>query len=427
MNSTRITSNIIWLLFERLIQIGFGVIMAGLLARSLGGQYYGYYQYAGAIIALFLSISFLCGAEIIVPLLSREKDHLRKDIILYNAFLIRVVASAFSYLALMSFVLLSGFDMDLNYLIIIWGISILFNEPVSVIKAWMESRTNLKPNVIIRAIAITVKLGFVIVFYKMDLSVRYVGLIMLFEAAIVSLGQLVYFRNFHKFSGNSLFIDRNLVKSLLIKGLPFWMGVITMYAFLKVDKLILERFVTFHELGLYTSATALSEQICALAPIITISVGPLLVYKEKNRTIALHNVIKITLLMALVSLAGSLVVYFLSDIIVKIVYGREFLTAGGILKYSVWISVFAFIDNSLSLYIYDRGNFNVYILKWVSGLILCCCTIFFLVHRVGVLSGVFGIMTGYVASIAVTLLFVVRNYRASEKEINSLHNSIKNE
>ena len=72
------------------------------MARALGVEQYGLLQYTLGLVAAFSSISFICGAEVLVPPLVTATPAERKRL-LGNAFVLRQAASVVAYICLLIF------------------------------------------------------------------------------------------------------------------------------------------------------------------------------------------------------------------------------------------------------------------------------------------------------------------------------------
>ena len=94
--------NIFWLLAEHGSRIILSTLSVSLMARALGVEQYGLLQYTLGLVAAFSSISFLCGADVLVPRLVSASDSDRKKL-LGNAFVLRAAASLLAYCCLLFF------------------------------------------------------------------------------------------------------------------------------------------------------------------------------------------------------------------------------------------------------------------------------------------------------------------------------------
>ena len=94
--------NIFWLLAEQGSRIVLSTLSVSLVARALGVEQYGLLQYTLGLVAAFSSISFICGAEVLVPPLVTATPAERKRL-LGNAFVLRQAASVVAYICLLIF------------------------------------------------------------------------------------------------------------------------------------------------------------------------------------------------------------------------------------------------------------------------------------------------------------------------------------
>ena len=138
--------NIFWLLAEHGSRIILSTLSVSLMARALGVEQYGLLQYTLGLVAAFSSISFICGAEVLVPPLVTATPAERKRL-LDNAFVLRQAASIVAYICLLLFAWAAE-DRSNFLLITLMGITILLNESFAVVTAWLQSQTNMKPRAV---------------------------------------------------------------------------------------------------------------------------------------------------------------------------------------------------------------------------------------------------------------------------------------
>lgn len=408
--SSRVTNNIIWLVLERGVQVVIGFIITGILARSLGTQGYGMYQYASAILAVVMSLTFICGSEVLVPLLTRSKQN-HVFAILFNAFLIRFVTSLLVYVGLIVFLHFSYFSYDLKLLIGLWGLVLFIAEPFAVIKTWMESNTYIKPNVVIRIVSLLIKFFLVYLFYIFKLELFWIGIIFFIEAISLSFGQIFYFRKSFQFPFLYV-VDRNVILSLIKSGGAFFIGILFMILFTKIDKLVLREFVSFSDLGIYTSAMSFTDQLSAIAPIISISFAPMYVYNETSDLKSVKNVFRIVSLLAFIAIVLSLIISLMANSIIQIILGNLFVPAASVLTSSIWISILVFVDSGFNLLLYKNKVYRLLVLKWIAAFIINTFVVFLLVKQIGIYAGVIGVYSGYFFSVLISLYYIYKLKRS---------------
>src|ERR1700755_381152 len=85
---TRAVANLVWLGLERLTRIGVAIAISGVLARYFGPDVFGKWQYANTLLLVLVPVTWVCGAEILVPTIVHEPAE-RLGTILGSAFVLR--------------------------------------------------------------------------------------------------------------------------------------------------------------------------------------------------------------------------------------------------------------------------------------------------------------------------------------------------
>jgi len=394
----------LWLFFERVIQVLIGILITGLFAHSLNTKGYGIYQYASSIISVVMSLTYICGSEVIVPKLVTDRSS-KTFSILYNAFIIRFVFSFVIFIGLIIYLYYSKYPGELKQLIGLWSLVLLVNEPFAVIRSWMESNTYIKPNVIIRISSLFIKLLLVYLFYILSLSIIWIGVIFFMEALSMSVGQYLYFNSSFK-QVRQYQIDREVVFTLIRSGVVFWVGIVFMFFFTKIDKIILREFVSYSDLGLYTAAMSFTDQLNAIAPILSVSFAPLYIYKESNYAKATQNTLRIVAMLIVSSILLSVSVALLSDLIVKFILGDAFVQSANILLHSVWVCIIVFADSGFSLMLYRDRAYPFIILKWAVAFFASGLVLLIWVSSINVYAGILSVYVGYASSMLVSVYYI---------------------
>src|SRR3978361_457487 len=102
-------ANIVWLGLERLTQIALAIAISGVLARYFGPDTFGKWQYANTLLLVLSPITWVCGAEILVPtIVGRTPTQL--GTVLGSAFTLRFSVSAVALLITWLGIALHFFD-----------------------------------------------------------------------------------------------------------------------------------------------------------------------------------------------------------------------------------------------------------------------------------------------------------------------------
>ena len=141
-NKAKIAKNISWLLFEHGVRMASDIVVAFVLARVLGVEQYGVFQYILALVVIFKSFSYINPAEIMVPRLVSATGMERKNL-MGNGFSIRFCASIFAFIIFLLFVYFKD-GVEIFYLALILGFSILLDEAFGIVTAFLQSQTMIK-------------------------------------------------------------------------------------------------------------------------------------------------------------------------------------------------------------------------------------------------------------------------------------------
>ncbi|TNH13521.1 hypothetical protein FHQ23_11920 [Testudinibacter sp. TR-2022] len=395
----KIVSNIGWLLLEHGSRLIFALLSTSLLARGLGVEQYGLFQYALNLILVFMSISFICGAEVIVPMLVNASAK-RRRLILGNAFYLRLFFSILAYVFLVSFVYISN-TREQFYLILILGLILLVSEAFSVVTAWLQSQTNIKPKTILVISTSLIKCLIVaLLFFFNVVDPIYYAFAWVFEAGFIAFGLICIYKNISK--SNFFYFSKPMFFYLLKKGFPFFIALLLMYSFLRLDVIMLRHFSDLVTLGLYTSANQLLLSIVAVSPILAMSLAPAFVY-EKSIINIKRNIIYITIFMVVVSLLIAVIMNYLSPIIIPLLFGHKFNGAIPIFSYFLWVMTLYFINEGLNVYFIRMQLGRMLIFKWLLVLLGALIAYWYFIP----LYGAYGAIIGYSIGYSVACIFSV--------------------
>ncbi len=367
---------------------------------------FGSYQYALAMVLLFSSLSFICGMEVVLPCLVNENESMRAEII-SSAFVLRLSSAAIGYIAFIIYMYYSSSDpLPLKALFFL-GAIILVREPFNIVVSLLQAKTDEKIGVFIRLISLGIKFfALFLLFHNSSITVTSASILWFIEAlfiatALVFLARLLYPDLKFKF-------DLNKTKRLLMSGTKFWLGLVCMYFFLRIDRIFLLHYTDLKQLGIYAAATQISDHLVTLAPVISISAAPILIYSVKSIETIKRNVVKLTIFMALIGVLIALTGSMLADFIVNTVFGTNFSDAATVLRLTLFISVLVFIDSGLNTFIIKYGNGKIIILKWTIALIISLLVNFFCINSLGLHSVILANFMGYTGAIVFGFLYLLK-------------------
>jgi PST family polysaccharide transporter len=189
-------------------------------------------------------------------------------------------------------------------------------------------------------------------------------------------------------------------------GTVFWIGLVCMYLFLKLDRLMLERAISFADLGRYSAAQQINENWIALALMLAQTIAPAFVYRVQERAQLLRNVIRLMALAAGVMICGALALDALAPLVITRVFGPNYVDAIPIFRWCVWLSVPAGIEAIGNLVLLKYQAKFVLLTKWLLALAVAFAVNLIMIARIGAFGALAGLAAGYTAAVAVNVYYI---------------------
>ncbi|HEF4775925.1 TPA: oligosaccharide flippase family protein [Burkholderia multivorans] len=398
-------ANLVWLGLERLTQIGVAIAISGLLARYFGPDVFGKWQYANTLLLVLAPLTWVCGAEILVPTIV-QRPPAQLGAVLGSAFALRIGVSAAALVATWIAIAAGAFDPLVGAMLAGLAVTMVFREPfVGVINAWLQSMTYSKPQLVTSMFTALAKALLVWLLVRAAAAPARFAWLWALEAAAIGFVLLLYYR--HRNGGSvGWTFDKPLFRHFATAGTVFWLGLICMYLFLKLDRLMLERHVSFADLGRYAAAQQLNENWITLALMLAQTIAPAFVYRVQDVARLRRNIVRLIAMTAALMTAGALVLDAAAPLIVGKVFGRGYEASVDIFRWAVWLSVPAGIEAIGNLIVLKYQAKFVLLAKWALALAIAALANWLAIPRLGLYGALVGLAAGYAAAAAVNFYYI---------------------
>ncbi|MGA7782822.1 MAG: oligosaccharide flippase family protein [Paraburkholderia sp.] len=402
---TRAFTNIVWLGLERVTQIAVAIAISGMLARYFGPDTFGKWQYANTLLLVLSPITWVCGAEILVPtIVNRPPEQL--GTVLGSAFALRLSVSAGALLLTWIGIAAGLTDPLVGAMLAGLAVTMLFREPfVGVINSWLQSMTYSKPQLLTSMSTAIVKAALVYLLVRAATTPSRFGWLWALESAAIGAVLLAYYIRRHS-DKLGWHVERSLFRHFATAGTVFWLGLICMYLFLKLDRLMLERAISFADLGRYSAAQQLNENWITLALMLAQTIAPAFVYRVQEHVRLRRNMWRLMAMTAGLMVGGAVVLDLLAGIIIRRVFGPEYEGAIGIFRWAVWLSVPAGIEAIGNLVVLKYQAKFVLLSKWLLALGVALVVNLLAIPRMGAYGALVGLALGYLAAASVNLYYI---------------------
>ncbi|WP_034257017.1 flippase [Adhaeribacter aquaticus] len=339
--SKGVIQNISWLFIDKVFRVGLNFLLTILIARYLGADLFGLWNYVIAFVALFSILSTLGIDSIVTKYLIKEENN--TDYILGAAFILKLVGSLFAVILSIISIFLLRSGETLTHQMVLLTSGILVFQSFDVIDYFYQSKLQSKFVVYSRNLAFLLsgllKIGILVLKGSLILFV-WASLLEAILTAIIFV--LMYKQNYGSIVKWK--INWTFTKRLIKEGYPMALSVMLILVYTRTDQIMLGSLINNNEVGIFSAAVRLSEAWWFVPSIITSSILPVLIKEKEISNEGYLNKLKQSFrIMAYLGVLTAIIVTFFSSFIINLLYGKEFEGAGVILSVHTWTSVFVFL------------------------------------------------------------------------------------
>lgn len=336
----KIVYNTSWLFADRIIRMGIGVIVVIWIARYLGPEQFGIYNYAIAFVALFTAFSTLGLEHIVIREIVRHPD--KKDEILGTAFFLKLTASLVTVVIISLIIFLLRPDDSLTRIMVIIIAGAMIFQSFDIIDFWFQSQVQSKYTVLAKNTAFLFIAGV------------HIGLILsgapLIAFAWARLGEIFLFAIgllfFYYYTGSAirqLRIRRERAINLLRDSWPLILSGIMIMLYMRIDQVMLGEIIGDESVGIYSAAVRLTEVWYFIPMAILISVFPTIIEtKKQDEKLYYRRLQRLYTLFTWMAITIAVIIMFLAKPVINLLYGADFSAASSVLVISIWAGVFVF-------------------------------------------------------------------------------------
>ncbi|MFE7063743.1 flippase [Sutcliffiella sp. NPDC057660] len=397
--ATKIINNASWLVGDKVFTMVIGVFVMALVARYLGPENYGVYNYALAFVTLFTALSTLGLETLSVKSIVQQDEE--EGTILFTSLVLRVVGGGvLTFLASITIRFVAPDEELVHLLVLIMSFTMIFKS-LEVIEYWIQAYQKSKISSLIRMGVYVFSALLKIVFVLLEGSLVHLAMIYMSDALIIGIALVIaYFKNRtlqSKWKFKFQYAKNILSQSwyLILAGL---MGTL----FMQIDKVMLGSMLpNKEELGIYSAATQIASMWYFVPMAIITSFKPVIMGKKKiDEKSYLKSVQLLYTIVAWIGIAFGIFILLFSKIIIGILYGPDYFKAASILSISIWAGTFAMLGTAASTWMVSEGTQKYSTILLSGGAIANVGLNFILIPILG----------GYGAAIATLAAQIIANF-----------------
>jgi PST family polysaccharide transporter len=393
--------NFFWLSSDKVFKLLISLIVGAWTARYLGPSNLGKLNYIYAYITILTAVSSLGMDSFLIKEILESKSE--KNKILGTSFVLRFLASIISIGVIYLILLISKLDTELYHLYYLMVIPILLS-PFELIDIEYQSRLQSKKTIISKNIGYVIGTGLKIYILVIGKSLIWFALVIAVEAFISYLFLVVSYQLNHNI--RQWQFDKDRISSLLKSIWPFALSGLSIILYMRLDQIMLGNIMGDKSVGQFSAAVKITEIFMYLPMAISSSYYPSLIKAKEISYEYFHSkILSYFRVMTTFSISISLLLFVFSYLIIKTIYGIQYLEAVDILKIHCWTLFPVFLGIASGQYLVIEGLQKIIFYRTLIGLITNVILNIVLIPQYGGIGAAFATVISYLFSAILSNLF----------------------
>jgi O-antigen/teichoic acid export membrane protein len=346
----RYLHNTIWILGDKVINLGVSFLVTVVVARYLGPEDFGLFSYAISVSAIFavaghMGLSGLVVREIV------KKPELRGET-LGATLVLKLIGMGLGYLILLLYAAFYEGAGSTEFLLLAIAGLVLLLRPLDVFDFWFQSFVQARYVTVARLGGLVTSSVFKLGFVFFGASVAYFAAANVIQALVVGLAFFALYTAKSELKISHWRFSWARAKELFSQGWMVYLGSLFAVVYLKVDQVMLRWFEGAEAVGIYAVAAQFSESWYFLPAAIVTSIFPkLITLREHSQEEFNRRFQQLLDLLLVLAFFVALFMTFASDIVVAFFFGNHYLDSSNILVIHVWASLFIFMRAAFSKWV----------------------------------------------------------------------------
>lgn len=362
-----ILGNTSWLLLDRVVRMGVGVVVTVLIARYLGPGRFGSLSFAMAFVALFGTITNLGFDMIIVREIVR--DFSQAQLILGTTLALRIGASFLAVtVSIASICLLQPHDHTAIILVSILSATLVL-QAFDTLDAFFQSQVQSRLTVWAKNSAFLLMTLWRVLLIRMAAPVWSFAVAQVIELTLGAIGMFIGYRVIYGTVRNWRY-RRDRAIQLLRQSWPVILSNMAIMIYMRIDMVMLKIMQGDTAVGLYAAATRVSEVWYFIPSAIVSSVSPAIIRSRSNATLYYGRLRRLFSAVTMIALIIGSAIAMSSHFIIRLLYSRAYASAAIILSVHIWASVFVFQGVAQSVWDFAEDALALNLYRTLAGAVI---------------------------------------------------------
>ncbi len=413
----RYGANTLWVFGEKIIRMMISLWVGIWVARYLGPSEYGLLNYAQSFVGLFGAIAALGLEGIVIRELVNHPQ--QRDVLMGTTFWMKVGGSLLILPLLAIALLFTSNDHASTLLIFVISFATII-QSFNVVDFYFQSKILSKYAVYSSSISLFISSVLKIVFILTHSPLIFFAWLIVFDSLIIALGY-GYFYFYTRLSLKDWRFDRTLAKTLLHESWPYILSSMVISFYMRIDQVMIKEMMSANAVGQYAAAVRISEAWYFIPGVLATSLFPAIV-NAKTHSMALYQqrLQKLYDFTIWLSIAVALMMTFLSDWMIHLLYGNAYYQSGTILMIHIWTGVFISMSIISGKWYVNEKLASLALYRNLSGAAVNVLLNFILIPLYGVIGVAFATLFSYIMASYLFDLFTPQTREVFYQKTKSL-------
>ncbi|ORT51869.1 hypothetical protein ST37_04065 [Vibrio sp. qd031] len=364
--------------------MGLGVGITVWMARYLGPEQFGVFNYALSFVILFTVLINLGLENIVVKTIINSPSNEGET--LASSLLLRAMGGCVFFISTITLInYIRPNDSIVHHLVIILSIGYLF-KIFEAIRYWFEAHVKAKFSSIIEVLALTTSVVIKAILILNDAPLIYFAWAVVGEMVVMALGLSVLFMIKYGKPLKTLKPKRKRVQSLFYEAWPLTLASALYMIAAKIDQIMLGNMIDSEAVGVYAAAVKLSEGWFFIPAVIATSLYPTMLSAKKNsRVLYIERTQHLLNLMAIIGISAAIFVILIANPLVNFVFGTEYQQSASVLIVHILGGIFVAISGISYRYLISEGLQKYSLYRGLTGVVVNIIMNFFMIPQYGVM------------------------------------------
>lgn len=318
-----------WLFLTYGLRLFTGFFVGLWLARYLGPEDYGIYNYVISLTTIFITIATFGTTEILVKKILHSTED--EQVALKSGFDLRLALSIVLFLVLGIYAYLFEESRDIQIFILISAFALFF-QPFEVVDSFFRAKVQVQKSSLGRMAQLTISslVKIALIIYQAPLKWFYFVFVFdaIFYASIVLWAYLKENKNFL-----SRHFSKTLMKEIGRESFPLMIVAVSSLMLSRFDQVMIGKLLTKVDVGFYSAASKTIEIGTLFSVLVSMSLYPAILNSKKtDHARYLKRMAMLNRLLVWGGMALTGIVFFKSELVIRILFGEKFLASQEVLK-----------------------------------------------------------------------------------------------